>query len=289
MILTVAGLSLLIEEEIGPFSFEYSPCHEKFLVSNEALNRSAEHQQPLLSLKIEDTPLSPQSQLVSRLCSNEIWELWQDNQGNFVFTQPKQEPQRWVFIEPNFQKGTIVGDFHQQTEKIDYLLQYIDIVIFSNWLSNLGDLILHASGIAYQGQGYCFIGDSGAGKSTLVRDLASRHRLTVLGEDQIVLRKIGEQFMVYGTPWHETTEMCSPIGVPLKKIFFLDRQASETVTYLRDFDAIVKILQTAFYPVYRPELLDGVLARLSSLSGKVEFFRLAYERGSDVLQEIVKA
>ncbi len=289
MILTVAGLSLKIAKEIEHYSFEYSPCHEKFLVNDEPVDGTTEHQQPLLSLGVEDTPLSPKSQLVDRLCSNEIWELWLDKQGFFVFTQPKQQPQRWVFVEPSFQKGLIVGDFHHQTKRNNYLLQYIDIVIFSNWLSNFGDLILHASGIDYQGQGYCFIGDSGAGKSTLVRDLATRHSLTVLGEDQIVLRKIGDQFMVFGTPWHETPDMCSPIGVPLKKIFFLDRQASEAVTCFDDFDAIVKILQTAFYPVYRPEVLDGILARLSTLAGKIGFFGLAYERGSDVLQEIVNA
>lgn len=289
MILTVAGLSILIAEGSDHFSFDYSPCHKKFLLSDVDLDKVGALQQPLLSFDIDDKPISLQSQLTEQLCSNEIWELWRDKQGHFVFTQPNQQPQRWVFIEPTFQKGRIVGDFQFQTDRIDYPLQYIDIVIFSNWLANLGDLILHASGIAYQGQGYCFIGESGAGKSTLVRDLADRYKLKVLGEDQIVLRKMENQFMVYGTPWHETPEMCSPIGVPLKKIFFLDRQAPEVITPIRDFDAIVKILQTAFYPVYRPEVLDGVLARLSTLPGEVGFFDLAYERGSDVLQEIVNA
>lgn len=289
MILSVARLSLQIPEGNFHFSFDFSPCHEKFLVNDEDIDQEAACHLPLLSFEVDNTPLSPQSQLTDQLCSNDIWELWRDEPGNFVFTQPKQQPQRWVFIEPNFTKGKIVGNFQRGTNTVDYLLQYIDIVIFSNWLSNFGDLILHASGIAYQGQGYCFIGESGAGKSTLVRDLANRHKLTVLGEDQIVLRKIGDQFMVYGTPWHETPEMCSPIGVPLKKIFFLDRQASEVVTCLRDFDAIVKILQTAFYPVYRPEILDGILARLAMLSDEVGFFGLAYERGSEILQEIVNA
>lgn len=289
MILTVAGLSIQIAEGSDHVSFAYSPCHKKFLVDDEDLSKTGVFQQPLLSLEIDDTPDSPESQLLNQLCSNEIWELWRDKQGKFVFTQPKQQPQRWVFIEPSFQKGKIIGNFYQQTNRIDYLLQYIDIVIFSNWLSNLGDLILHASGFAFRGQGYCFIGESGAGKSTLVRDLANSHRITVLGEDQIVLRKIENQFMVYGTPWHETPDMCSPIGVPLKKIFFLDRHASESVTRIRDFDAIVRILQTAFYPVYRPEVLDGVLDHLANLAGEVDFIKLAYERGSDVLQEIVNA
>lgn len=289
MILTVAGLSIQIAEVSNQFTFDYSPCHKKFLSIDVDIDKVSALHQPLLSFDVDDTSVAPQLQLCDLLCSNDIWELWRDRQGQFVFTQPQQQPQRWVFVEPSFQKGKIVGNFHTHKDRLDYLLQYIDIVIISNWLANLGDLILHASGIAYQGQGFCFIGESGAGKSTLVRDLANRHRMTVLGEDQIVLRKIDSQFMVFGTPWHETPEMCSPIGVPLKKIFFLDRQAPEVITPVRDFDAIVKILQTAFYPIYRPEVLDGVLARLSTLPGQVAFFDLAYERGSDVLQEIVNA
>lgn len=289
MILTVAGLSLQIVGENAHFSYNYSPCHDKFLTYCDELITTDTSRLTRLSLELEDTPDSPQTQLTELLCRNEIWELWRDGQGQFVFTQPKQEPQRWIFINPSFQHGKIVGDFYGRSNGLDYPLQYIDIVIFSNWLSRFGDLILHASGIALDGHGYCFIGESGAGKSTLVRDLANRNKLTVLGEDQIVLRKIEDCFMVYGTPWHETPEMCSPIGVPLKKIFFLNKNASKKLSTVRNFDAIVKILQTAFYPVYRPEVLDGILARLATLAGKVGFFELAYERGSDVLQEIVNA
>lgn len=288
MILTVAGLSIQIAEENHCFSYDYSPCHEKFLASNAGKDRVGGLQPPLF-IDVNNTSISPQLHLSDCLCSNEIWELWRDRQGQLVFTQPKQKPQRWVFIKPSFKRGEIVGDFPVINQKLDYPLQYLDIVIFSNWLANLGDLILHASGIALDGEGYCFIGDSGAGKSTLVRDLANRNKLTVLGEDQIVLRKIEDCFMVYGTPWHETPEMCSPIGVPLKKIFFLNKNASKKLSTVRNFDAIVKILQTAFYPVYRPEVLDGILARLATLAGEVRFFELAYERGSDVLQEIVNA
>ena len=288
MILTVAGLSLQIAEGSNHFSFEYSPCHEKFLASNAGKGRVGALQKPLF-FDVNNTSISPQLLLSDCLCSNEIWELWRDRQGQLVFTQPKQKPQRWVFIEPSFKRGEIVGDFPVINKKLDYPLQYLDIVIFSNWLANLGDLILHASGIALDEEGYCFIGDSGAGKSTLVRDLANSKKITILGEDQIVLRKIADQFMVFGTPWHETPEMCSPIGVPLKKIFFLNRKASEILNPIHGFDAIVRILQTAFYPVYRPEVLDGILARLATLAGEVRFFELAYKRGSDVLQEIVNA
>lgn len=289
MIITVAGLSIDIAERLQGYSFGYSPCHEKFLTSSESIKMQGRSTQPTLHLELEDTPSALPPQLKDLIYRNEIWELWLDEETNLVFTQPKQKPQRWIVIEPTFQNGKIVGNFDARNKKLEYPLQYIDIVIYSNWLSNLGDLILHASGFAFEGQGYCFIGDSGTGKSTLVRDLAIVPNLTVMGEDQIVLRKVGNQHMVYGTPWHETAEMCSPVGVPLRKVFFLDRHAPETVSNLFGFDAVVRILQTAFYPVYRPQVLDGILSNLADMPGNVGFFTLAYNRGTDVLPVILKA
>ena len=192
-------------------------------------------------------------------------------------------------MEPNFEHGIIIGDFKTSTGKMAYPLQYIDIVIFSNWLANFGDLLLHASGIICEGEGYCFIGHSGAGKSTLVRDLRVEHGLTVMGEDQIILRKLDDQLMVFGTPWHETSDMCAYGGVPLKKIFFLNRSASQLVSKVNRTDAVLKLLQTAFYPLYRPEIIGGIMDRLIELSDTVNFFELAYDRGSDILSEILKA
>lgn len=289
MILTVADLLLIIAPLQDNLSLDYSPCHEKFLVEANDVQWHPNFREKSLLLEIEDTHQPPQLQSNKLLCENEIWQLWLDQEGNFIFTQPKQTPQRWIKIDPDFQHGEIIGNFSKFDQNGVYPLQYIDIVIFSNWLANFGDMILHASGFAYRGEGYCFLGDSGAGKSTLVRDLTKKAGVTVLGEDQVVLRRREDQFMIFGTPWHETPDMCSPLGVPLKKVFFLDRDAFQIVSPVRGFDAIVQIMQTAFYPIYRPEVLEGILANLSSLAGSVGFYNLAYERGTDVLNEILNA
>lgn len=289
MILSIAGLFLIISKGDDKLTLDYSPCHEKFLITENELDQYNPAPTQTLMLEIIDSPVSPQAQLIEALCKNEIWELWQDEFNHYVFTQPKQSPQRWVFIDPEFRNGKIIGDFSAYKQNHVYPLQYIDIVIFSNWLANFGDMILHASGIAFNGEGFCFIGHSRAGKSTLVGDIANIPGVTVLGEDQVVLRKIDNHFMIYGTPWHERLDMCSPTGVPLKKIFFLDRNASQVIAPVRDFDAVVKIMQTAFFPVYRPEAVQGILARLSSLEGNVHINTLAYERGTNILQVILDA
>ena len=283
--LSLAGLTIEIENGVGSFDFSYSPCHEKFLISDQTIMPETD----VLRFEMIDSKNSPDLSSDSLLYRNEIFEVWRNPLNQLTFTQASQKPQRWIRLEPNFEHGTIIGDFKAPNGKIPYPLQYIDIVIFSNWLANFGDLLLHASGIIWEGEGYCFIGHSGAGKSTLVRDLREEHGLTVMGEAQIVLRKLDGQLMVFGTPWHETSQMCAYGGVPLKKIFFLNRSASQLVSRVNRSDAVLKLLQTAFYPLYRHEVIGGIMDRLIELSDKVDFFELAYERGSDILSEILKA
>ena len=286
---TVAGLPIELPGESNEYKFNFSACHQKFVeLPQNSLAFEPDSISPLKFKLLQDLAgFEPEgAKLIYR---NEIFEVRRDKKANLVFTQPLQQPRSWVFIEPNFEEGKIVCDFDQVGKIIDYPLKYIDIVIFSNWLANFGDLLLHASGIIWEGEGYCFIGHSGAGKSTLVRDLHEKHGLTVMGEDQIALRKLDGQLMVFGTPWHETLDMCAYGGVPLKKIFFLNREAKQVVSRVDGVAAVLRLLQTAFYPIYRSEIIGGIMDRLIDLSDRIDFFELAYERGSDVLSEILNA
>ena len=70
---------------------------------------------------------------------------------------------------------------------------------FSNLFATFGDLILHASGFIYEDKGYIFTGHSGAGKSTLIRQFLNRPEFTVMGEDQVVLRFINNNFCLWNT------------------------------------------------------------------------------------------
>ena len=287
--LTVAGLPIELPGDSSEYNFDFSACHQKFVgLPQNSLTFESNSIHPLKFSLLPDSAgfELEKEKLIYR---NEIFEVRREKNGSLVFTQPLQEPRSWIFIEPSFEDGKIVCDAKPVGKVVDYPLKYIDIVIFSNWLANYGDLLLHASGIIWEGEGYCFIGHSGVGKSTLVRDLREKHGLTVMGEDQIALRKLDDRLMVFGTPWHETQQMCDYGGVPLKKIFFLNREAKQVVSRVDGSAAVLRLLETAFYPLYRPEIIGGIMDRLIGLNDRVGFFELAYERGSDVLTEILKA
>ncbi|HOA21529.1 MAG TPA: hypothetical protein PKL82_03465 [Anaerolineaceae bacterium] len=284
MQISVAGLSVDIEEGKHLLSTSSLPCHAKFLGASSLGGNSL-----FLNLRFAENPAPDPAKLSALRCRNEIWELWQDQEGNYYFTQPAQTPQRWVQINPDFTEGLIFGDFSSLAGQAFYPLEYLDIVLYSNWLAQRGDLILHASGIAWQNQAYVFLGNSGAGKSTLAADLAAATDAVILGEDQIILRQIEGRFFAFGTPWHEDPSRCDPRGVELSKIFFLDRAAEQTITPLGGFEASVRIMATAFVPYYFPARVQAILDKLAMMPAQTRAFVLSYQRGSDILKLITDA
>jgi len=286
--LSIALLKFVIDARDSGVKLTVPPIFNKFLIETNFAGQPEVENSEILQLRIVHNPQSLDKVHGNPLCSTPIWELWLDENDDFVFISPRQSPPKRVTIGKTFQKGVVNFDFSLLQEKEIYPLESIDIRIAVNWLANFGDLILHASGVAIGSQGYCFIGTSGAGKSTLIKNLADQGELTILGEDQIILRYLNGQFWIFGTPWHEHEDRCSPIGVPLRKVFFLDRHQTPGIKECSASEGVTKILQTAFVPYYLPDKLPGIMDQLSLLSGKIPFYRLSYQLGTKVLPMIIK-
>jgi hypothetical protein len=288
MSLRVAGLGLRLEMDGAQLCLAPPAGHLKFLeLQSSTAEAPAVPDNLLLHLRNISLPLDGATR--SLLCRTEIWEMWLDEVGRYIFTAPREVPPRWVVLDPGFVTGEVIGDFSSSDEAGRYPLQGLDNVLFVNWLGIYGDLSLHASGVVVDGKGYAFIGPAGAGKSTLAAYLSACHAAQVLGEDQIFLRYLDGRFWIFGTPWHENPAMCSPDGVPLEKLFFLDRDARPGVERLTPGDGIARILQTAFIPYYRPKLVSSILDRLVLLAEQMPFHSLSYQLGEDVWELICSA
>jgi hypothetical protein len=227
--------------------------------------------------------------------------LWRDEQGRYVLVTPRSSPpRRQVVVDAGFRVGKVIGEFARDgcRWQAGYPLQGLDIVLFANWLAGFGDLILHACGVELAGAGYAFVGPAGVGKSTLAASFLSAATgaadgattdldpAVVLGEDQVILRYRQGRFWIYGTPWHLNPAMCSPRGVPLEKLFFLDRTGAPGITPVEPLEGTTRLLQTAFVPYYRTDALPAILSRLDLLAGQVPFYTLSYQLGKDPIRLI---
>lgn len=270
-----------------PANLIFPQSYEKFLIQTTAEASKASAVLNEFNLAVEDRTEPGRVNKTTSICITDIWELWNNSEGQFTFLGPRNKPPVTFHIVQEFTDGIVYGDFSGKGQSDTYAFEGIEIVIFTNWLANFSDVILHAAGIAVDGKGFAFVGSSGVGKSTLSEALAKEPGVTMLGEDQVVLRYLDEQFWIFGTPWHERPELCSPIGVPLTKVFFLERTDGEQFERLSPIEGVKRLLQTAFIPYYRSGKLPGILNRLTMLAEEVPFYRLRYQIGSKVLPEIL--
>ena len=122
----------------------------------------------------------------------------------------------------------------------------LDEVLMVQLLSQGRGLLVHACGVKYKEKGFLFVGSSGAGKSTMANIWKNQKGAIILSDDRIVIRKIGTQFFIFGTPWHGEAKMCSPESVPLEKIFFLARAQDNVIKRLAVTEAASRLLVCAF-------------------------------------------
>jgi hypothetical protein len=283
--LHVAGLVLRQETDDPTMRLMAPPAHKKFLDLHASRNGKAAVEEQLF-LRLRNESKWESNTWGTAICRTEIWELWINEEGRYVFVAPRGRVPRRAIIDTGFSSGEVLVNSDLLEGDEIYPLQGLDNIILSNWLANYGDVILHASGILYEGEGYAFIGQAGAGKSTVVSCLAEHSGVTVLGEDQLVLRCIEGRFWIYGTPWHLNPGMCSPLGVQLTKLFFLDRSINHPTKACTPVDGVTQLMRTAFIPYYQPKGVAAILERLEYLANRVPFYTLRHELGSNVLKLI---
>lgn len=220
------------------------------------------------------------------LFDSNSWTLLWEGEGRYIFLSHEKNLPCQISVDQDFRHGEIYSHVLIDDDKKYFPIKNLEIRLFSVWLASLGDIILHASGILVNKRGYAFLGESGAGKSTLVTSLSTHPSLTVLGEDQVILRYIDDRFYIFGTPWHTDPALCSPKGAPVEGLFFLDRSLPPGVKRIKPLDGVSRILQTAVIPYYLPDFMPLILDRLASLSEQIPFYTLSYPLGSDALRMI---
>lgn len=126
--------------------------------------------------------------------------LYHTNRGNGL--EIKQCNELRLSLLYNMEDRTCVIKGHPVPE----LLQYALWLTFNFSVADLKTVAIHSSSIVYQNNAFLYLGESGTGKSTHARLLCQY--LTgseLLNDDSPILRVVGNQCFVYGSPWSGKT------------------------------------------------------------------------------------
>ncbi len=142
-------------------------------------------------------------------------------------------------------------------------------------LPAFGGFLLHASFFTLGGVGVAISAESGVGKSTATRHIKEAYPadFRIINGDKPLLRRQGENFIGYGTPFCGKERLGSAGSAPLTALCFLERGERDRLTPLSPEEAFPRLFGSVIPPA-EPALMPAFLENINTLLGSVKLYRL---------------
>lgn len=206
------------------------------------------------------------------------WETTQRD-GKKVFLIPWEQgdtsPWKTALMEEDCARADIWIK-RRELETVSFPLSTLDLLLFSHLLLPREGMIIHAAAVKINDEAFLFPAASGGGKSTWA-DLFSRMpSWSVLGEDKIIMRKSGDDYLIFGAPWNPRPEFQKTDSAPLRGIFFLHHSPENQIAKINQFSALQEMLQQAFMPFNERDELDRAVSILEDVIHRIPAYSFGF-------------
>lgn len=124
------------------------------------------------------------------------------------------------------------------------------MICFMMLLIDMNGFLIHTSAIEISEYGFCFSGKSGSGKSTISRLFLTFSPYTVLTDETAIIRKINEQWVLFGTHWKGSGgDIYSNKSCELKGIYFIYHGQDNQIIPVEKKEAL-EIMVTQVFPFF---------------------------------------
>jgi len=222
-----------------------------------------------------------------RFESSPIWTLYHSNGTRIIKIYEKMPGLERILVLPS-ELNSVDLYFPVDTDTaVDPFSGPTLELLMITYLAQGRGVILHGCGIEKDGEGILFIGESGAGKSTMANLWNADGGIEILSDDRVIVRKRGNDFWMYGTPWHGEAQFVSPRAVKLEKMFFLQHAEQNEIQPLNGIATVQQLLQCSFPPFWDVQGMEFALELFSKLSKSVPCYQLDFKPDPSVIDYIL--
>lgn len=264
----IGGLSLKINN-LSPYNFILREAYGQFLNSDFGKEK--------ISVTICIHPLS-KIYPCKQIFQTSNWLLASEKKGDFLFTNTitpffakirKDLSEVKIFLSPQIK----ISDF--------IFLEYPLLeLIFIWYLSKNKGCLFHACGIELNKCGFLFLGNSEEGKSTLGNLFQPQG--VILNDDRVIVKKMKNEFYMFGTPWHSTPDRVVNKKVKLDYIFLLKKSKRNKVSQCLRAIALNALITRSFLPFWDRKGLTQVLDLFLEISQNTPIFWLEFKNDSSI-------
>lgn len=214
-----------------------------------------------------------------------FWSVWKNDQHLFI---------KSVFpLCPDERKAVLVFSLHTkewdlwldcQVNEVDPLEYPLDgLVLYYLTVIN-GDILIHASGVNCNGNGYLFSGVSGKGKTTIAH-LWESCGARVIHDDRLILRNTGNVYRMYNTPVYNNDE---PKESLLTNLFIIDHGADNSIVPVKGAVAVSLVMANCIQHNWGNEIIAKLLESVSSLCETVPVMKLHFKPDKSIVDLILE-
>lgn len=161
-------------------------------------------------------------------------------------------------------------------------------LLMVNYLAHDLGAIIHGCGIKQDNCGIIFVGESGAGKTTMANIWNEDSKVEILSDDRTIVRKQGDHFVMYGTPWHGEGKFGSPASARLEQIFFIQHGQTNSISKSTQAQSVTQFLKCAFPPFWDAAGMEYSMDVFSDLSASVSCRMLSFKADSSIVDFVNK-
>jgi hypothetical protein len=275
MVLEVAGIGLEVRPAEEGIRMVTDAVHQPFLATDAGGDCAS---------VVLASVASPRRPRKGRMLfdTGAVWRLEETIDGHLLTLRSPlygNDPYLAVEFDPDYAIGrgeTLDGGPHLLGETMHPFVYPFDEVVYLARLARGRGVLVHACGLSWNGHGVLLLGTSGAGKSTSARLWAQRSDVTVLSDDRIVVRRDGDRYRIFGTPWHGDAGYESPGSAPLEAVFILEQAPRNRILELTSTSAVAQMMVRAFPAMWDRRGLEFAVRFLSEMTERLPVRRLQF-------------
>ena len=213
------------------------------------------------------------------------WQLLKKEKGYIYKTSYRSKKQLALINEEFNNVNVYVASEKSDSFRSIYFIIYTFLqVLLINYLALRKEgILVHAMGLKdINCDGVLFMGKSGDGKTTSAKIWHEHSDATVLNDDRIIIRRKGDNFFIYSSPWYGNfgDYLDSPAvrieSAQLKRIFFIHHSLSNTQERIPKKEAFKLLCTVIFCAFWDKEYSENIFMLGSELIKHIDCFKLGF-------------
>lgn len=197
---------------------------------------------------------------------DEFWSVYKDREDLFISTDfPLSQLMRRAVLKFSLTSDKWELWIEHEKRKVDPMEYPLDGLILYYLSVIHNDIMIHASGISYDGKGYIFSGISGKGKTTMAR-LWDSSGAGIIHDDRLIIRKAGDTYRMHNTPVYNNDK---PSGSAVSKIFIIEHGLANKLTHAGGAYAVSLVMSNCIQHNWSHEIINRLLKSVSTLCDNV--------------------